>query len=261
MVVRVVLLTFLAACGRFGFDAIQPPPDTTALDAPDDATSGLLVGCALLLHMDEPGWAGNPGEVHDACGADNAGKAVGTGATTIAAGVRGRGATFPGAGCIELGDVVDLRATTAVTTSAWVRPTGLDGSSPLGIVSKRVDVAVGTEYDLFLYTLDQAAIDIGDERFAGATTFVNGTWRQLTAVFDGSAPMAERLKVYVDGVLDVDVPVNAATIPTGTSPFYVGCLPLSGPAQFFIGDLDEVAVWTRALSPQEVAAWYTASQQ
>lgn len=256
-----LLLGLLACCGRVGFDEVELQVDGAPVDGAGDASANLLEGCALLLHMDEPGWAGNAGEVHDACGTDDAGTTVGVGATTIDMGVRGRGATFPGAGCIELGDVAELRTSTAVTMSAWVRPTGLDGSSALGIIAKRVDVDVGTEYDLFLYTGDKAAIDIGDERFAGATTFVNGAWRQLTAVYDGALPMQERLRVYVDGALDAIIPVTGDSIPPAMSPFDVGCLQVSGPAQYFVGDLDEVAVWTRALSPAEVAAWYTVSQQ
>jgi hypothetical protein len=34
----------------------------------------------------------------------------------------------------------------------------------------------------------------------------------------------------------------------------VGCLPLDAPAQGFVGLLDEVAVWHRALSASEIAA-------
>ena len=83
-------------------------------------------------------------------------------------------------------------------------------------------------------------------------------WTQITMVYDGSLPQDQRTRIYVNGVLDKVSGETSARISGSSSgaPLSVGCLPLDGIAQSFIGQLDDVGVWTRAFSDAEVAAWY-----
>nr|HEX4313435.1 hypothetical protein [Kofleriaceae bacterium] len=72
--------------------------------------------------------------------------------------------------------------------------------------------------------------------------------------FDGTAgggadvttdPVRGTVGNFVGGTSCVDEPDVA-----------IGCLPLSGPAQSLVGELDEVVIWNRALPATDVAAWY-----
>ena len=75
-------------------------------------------------------------------------------------------------------------------------------------------------------------------------------------VFDGSLPLGQRVRLYVNGTPDGEFALAATTVLEFESPLYVGCLPLSGPAQEFAGKIDEAALWTRALSADEVLTLY-----
>lgn len=245
----------MAACGRVGYDA--------STDAGVDASrEQLLAGCAVYLPLDEAAWTGAAGEVTDVCGGHH-GRAVG-GATTVDDLERGRVGVFPGgAGCVVIADQPSLHPSTALTLSAWLRPTGLDGDQEYGIISKRRDYLVDTVYSLFVWTQDRLWADLASEndRFSVAPPAVADTWQQVTVVYDGARPPAERVAVYRDGggrslAADAD-----ATLPDLASGLHVGCLPLGQPAQGFVGALDDVVIWHRALTDGEVEAWHHATRR
>jgi len=244
-----VVVGALAGCGQ-----VAAPAD----DAPPDADLGaLLNGCALLEHMDEPAWSGVAGEVKDACGDDDNGTALG-GVTTVDGGVRGRAGNFDGNGCIELGDAASLHASTGLTISAWVNPSGLNAIDANGIVSKRIDTGIDASYSVYIWTGDKVWVDLDGEndRFPGTRTISNGAWSQITVVYDGTDIIQQRVHVFVDGSLDITSGESSASLPPLTAPPHVGCLPSSQAVQNFKGLIDEVAIWTRPLSGAEVAAWY-----
>ncbi len=260
------------ACGRIGYDPLDgdADPDTdpdadpdSAVDAdgdaPDTGPDPLLVGCVVYEHMDEAAWTGVPGEVDDACGGDDLGTAVG-GATTVSNGVRGRAGSFPGgAGCVNVPASAALHANGALTLSAWVFPTALNGVTEYGVLSKRTNFGQDTEYSVFVWTSDNVYVDVdteNDREPGGNVALVNDTWQQLTVTYDGALAGAERVHIYVNGALDLTKAETSATVPLSGAGLSVGCLPLGGPAQGWVGKLDEVVVWNRALSSAEVAAWY-----
>jgi len=260
------------SCGRFGFDphegsASAPPPDTNPADAaPTDAGADIPTGCAVLFRMNESAWidhgsgAGSaaPGatDLRNACDDGNPGQAFGA-PSPIVDQIRGTVGNFNDHSCVQLAQEAPARATAAVTTSAWVRMTG-DPANSFGVVSKRVDVNTGNEYSMFVWTDSHVFADIDgiNDRFAGPATISTGVWTQITMVYDGSRSQAERVRLYVNGALDQIGGETSATIPQTHSPLSIGCLPLGGFAQSFVGQLDDVGVWTRALSDAEVAAWY-----
>jgi len=251
----------LTACGRLDFDAaraVDAPTATDALATDADPLGAFRDRCAVLLHMDETTWATG---VDNACTPASGGQAVGAATVTDDA-IRGRVGKLDTNGCVMIADAPAVRATTAVTTSAWVRMEG-DPAASFGIVSKRVDYMVGTEYSSFVWTTSDvyADIDTENDRVGGTHAIPLDAWTQVTMVYDGALPQAQRTRIYVDGQLDAVGAESAATITQFHSPLAIGCLPLSGPGQTFIGYLDEVAIWTRALSAGEVASWYALTKR
>jgi hypothetical protein len=255
-------LLFTSACGRIGFT--DHPPDAAEIDP-------LLADCVMHLAMDETTWSGVPGEVRDSC-STNPGTAV-NGATPAADPVRGQVGMFVGGtSCVEVPDAPALRATDALTMSAWIKPAMLTPDS-FGVVSKRVDYMTDDEYGMFIWASDDGSgpvnelyVDIDTDNDRGAdptTTYADNVWHQVTVVYDGTRPASGRIQFYVDGNLTHAMPETSASItPPEVEPdLSVGCLPLSGPAQAFVGAIDDVAIWRRALTPADVAAWFAATNK
>jgi hypothetical protein len=220
-----------------------------------EGSERLRAGCALIQHMDET-WTGAPAEVADDCGGDDRGTR-GAGIASGAPGVRNGAARFDGRGCIEVPDSAALRAEGGLTLSAWVMPTALDDHRVFGIISKRTDMAVDSAYSVYLWA-NRIWIDLdgNDDRFSGTTQLRSGAWAQLTVVFDGARPETRRVTLYVDGELDVVASESSRQLGPYPSALHIGCLPSSTASQNFVGSLDEVAIWTRALDEREVAHWY-----
>jgi Concanavalin A-like lectin/glucanases superfamily len=267
----VAVLLVSASCGRFHFDGADVGGDA-AIDAPTDSPgvpslSELFVDCLLRMEMDEPSWTGVAGEVKDSCAGRN-GQAL-AGVTTVADSVRGRVGEFDGVSqCVQVADAAMLQPTTAMTMSAWILPTALSPNS-FGVMTRRTSFGVSAAYSLFLWTGDTGGmknrlyVDIDSENdrvFDPNAEFLN-TWTQVTVVYDGARDVAERVRFYVDGKLSFVTKESSTAIAALESapPFSVGCLPLEQPAQSFIGRLDEVVVWARALSAVDVETWYKAS--
>jgi hypothetical protein len=244
---RLLLLAIASGCG-----SVSEGPDASS-----DDLGTLRQGCAVMLRMDDLGWRGFR-SVTDTCGGRN-----GTPSGTIAVipdSVRGRVGQFTGDGCITVADAPELRPASELTMSAWVLPTALDDINAYGVISKRVDMATQSAYNLYLWTENHAWVDIegNDNRFPNGTQLANNVWTQLTVVFDGTRAPAQRVRVYVNGSFDVAAPEAAASIAPHTSPLQIGCLPSPSnqTMQYFVGLLDEVAIWTRALSDAEIVQWH-----
>jgi hypothetical protein len=241
-------------------DAIDAPPGATEV-----LTGTLRQGCVVALHMDEDAWTGAAGEVRDDCGGDNPGTLKGA-ANTVAGGVHGRAGSFNGSACIDIPDAQTLHGATGLTLSAWIFPTQLDNANANGVISKRIGMANQSEYNLYVWTNDRVYVDLDGEnnRFNGVTTIKNNAWTQLTMVFDGSKPEAQRVTTYVNGKIDITSSESSASLTAYTSALHVGCMPAPTAAppsmQYFTGQLDEVVIWNRALTDTEIALWKTNTQ-
>jgi hypothetical protein len=256
---RLAALAWIAGCGRVDFSAratIDAPDDVTAPDAADP----LMRDCVLHMAMDEAAWSGTAADVIDSCGHHD-GTAVNA-AAVVDDPVRGRVGNFPDpASCVEVPDAPDLRPTTGLTVSAWVKPMALDGSNAFGIVSKRDDYLSNAAYTVFAWTNDMvwADIDTENDRAPGGTALVNGEWHHVTVVFDGTLSPPARVQFYYDARPDGSITESSTSITQFTSNLAIGCMPLpTQPAdqQSLRGELDDVAIWTRALAAGEVTSWY-----
>jgi MSHA biogenesis protein MshQ len=247
-----VSAVMMAGCG--GGTGSPTPPVTTP--PPPALTTGLV----LLMHMDEASWSGLPREVVDSSGLGHHGTAL-TGAATVAAGKFGRGGSFGASSCVAVADAPDLRPGAQLTIAAWAFPTGLGSGRAGGIITKRIDYLSDSAYAFFFYVDDRMYVDINteDNRFGGSPALTNGRWYHLAAVYDGSLSAANRVTVYVDGRSSGTGFEAASSITPFSSPMWVGCLAEGGTSQGFLGTLDEVAVWHRALSASEILGLATAT--
>jgi hypothetical protein len=106
------------------------------------------------------------------------------------------------------------------------------------------------------------------DRFPGKAMMVNARWTQLTVVYDGVQGRGERVRLFVDGVLDTVGAEDSPMLAGAAIPLNIGCMPGIDDTepgkpvlkQSFLGQIDDVIVWTRVLSDTEVFDWYTATK-
>lgn len=214
-----------------------------------------MTGNALLFPFDEPAGATT---VVDRSGNGHVGVHDGG----LAFGVRGvaNQAMANDSGCVFVPSAPSLHPLDQLTLAAWIRPTGLDGVEPHGIVAKRADYLVQSEYTFFIWQGDRLWVDLDseDDRFGGNAIIENDRWTHVAMVYDGRLDAGVRVRLFVDGQLDVVAPETSATLTPQNVPVAVGCLPNPGGGllQPFTGALDEVAIWHRALSDLEVQSLY-----
>ena len=256
-------MVLAAGCGRLdfsgrGLDAAEP---TDA--APVDFGAGCLVG----LTFDEPAWTGAAGEIVNRCLPALAGTAA-AGARQVRDGVRGPVAELPApSGCVTIPSSPSLHPRAALTVSAWIYPLALDGVNPYGVVAKRTDYTNDdAELTLFVWTDNTLWVDLDsrNDRNHGTIKLVNSRWQHVTLVYDGGLPAAQRVRLYVDGVLDATLPESSSELAPRDNPLSIGCLPEQPPTKPQIalaGRIDDVGVWARAFSDAEVAAWHAATRR
>jgi hypothetical protein len=143
-----------------------------------------------------------------------------------------------------------VAATNAVTVTAWVFARSIGPDAFNFIVSRQLGLG---PLDNFGLTLRE-----GRPTFAIVTDFVSGPtpiglrrWLHLAVTYDGQAAY-----VYADGV-QVATRTLGRRITTETRPLLIGGNQNDGssrPKEFFDGFVDDVAVWSRALGPAEIAA-------
>ena len=93
-----------------------------------------------------------------------------------------------------------------------------------------------------------------DGALAGAVNGVtDGNWHHVIMTRKRNGTLAG----YVDGALKASTPVGNTDLPNVNGPVYFGSLANLG--EYTIGELDEIALWNRALSASEIATnWSSA---
>lgn len=246
-------LALLAGCGGGSQPTTpptpMPPTPTPVAMAPAVSPAGL----ALLLHMDEAAWDGSRDQVRDASGEGHHGTSI-AGATTAAGGRFGRAGSFPGgAGCVSIANEAGLRPGSELTVAAWLNSSGIGRAAAQGIAAKRVNFQQASAFAFFVGTSDRLSVDVNteDDRFEAGGPLAAGRWSHAAFVYSGAAAA---VTVYLNGAPIAAHSESASSVTPFPSPMWVGCLPEGTPSQGFVGLLDEVAVWHRALTAAEVMA-------
>jgi hypothetical protein len=212
------------------------------------------------------GWWTGDGNANDLIAGNNG--ALQGGATANGAGKVGAAFTFDGVNSyVQIPDAAALRPA-SLTLEAWVLFTGLDnpgsGTAPAGdqyIVFKQNSQSGDFEgYDLsktrrngsdvFRFLISSGTGQ--SVELDSATTLVPGVWYHVAAV-RGSGTV----QLYVNGQLEKQASIGFAQ-SYGALPLYFGTSGQSLWDRKFYGLLDEVSLYNRALTAQEIAAIYAA---
>jgi hypothetical protein len=85
--------------------------------------------------------------------------------------------------------------------------------------------------------------------FLSNTALFTNTWYHICATFTSGQGAA----IYINGALDASIVTTQTTTANSSNDLGIGARTV-GSRRFMSGKLDEVRVYNRALSPQEIAA-------
>lgn len=203
-----------------------------------NATAAGPEGLVLYLSFDEKDpvvHSPNPADV-----------SVLKGALKLVDGKFGKAAEFDGSTYIKVADADKLDGMKALTIEVWINP---DKTTDGGIVSKRVTYQGEDAYNLFLYTGSKMSGRIDSSAdFWSQTVFNTGKWYHVAYVFDGKS---NQQRMYVNGALDAEGVQAKQEVPERNSSLWVGELD-DGRGFIYSGVMDELGLWNRALSEDEI---------
>jgi RHS repeat-associated protein len=220
-----------------------------ATATPSASATGALVGSYTFEE-------GTGGVTADFSGYGNTGALQGT-INWTTAGKNGNALSF-GGGNVDLGNPGTLQITGSMTVSAWINSSTFPNDDA-AIVSKRTGGSnIGFQLDT---TIDQGPRTIGFKlttpagdrmyRYGGTPLQLN-TWYHVAGVYDAQA---QTMNVYLNGVLDNGPTVGTVASSQMDSPLdvFVGRRPGVGGFEFN-GTIDDVRIYSRALSQAEIQA-------
>ncbi len=153
-------------------------------------------------------------------------------------------------------DLLDL--TQNLTLSAWI--------SPNSVVNEQAIIGKGkivsqTGYALLHNVLipEKTGISIQNiptpvsESFINSSTLNLNSWYNLIGTYNGS-----ELKLYLNGILVNSISTNLQLMPNSLTDLFIGC-ELSG-FRFFNGKIDDIGIWNRALTQQEITQLFNQNQ-
>lgn len=146
---------------------------------------------------------------------------------------------------------VGLDITGNITISLWVKPGNL---SILKYYVSKWGASGNFGYTVYQNSANKFGFNLSSDGTAGQTvtsntTLATGTWYHIVAVYDGVD-----MRIYVNGILDCTPVAYTSGIVNNSQGLYLGCT--SVPNTYMTGALDDVAIWSRALSASEVEDLY-----
>jgi len=168
--------------------------------------------------------------------------------TTDRFGNAGKACEFEG-GQINLGNPIEYQLTDSISISAWIKPTNNDVW--MAIVSKWEDFDIGSFYLGINPEINKVKWNL-DMAFSPTGTLIEyNEWRHIVATYDGSVARLFENGVQVSYVTSEDGISNvSADLLIGAQANYLG------PDLNYKGAIDDVLIYSKALSPDEVVQIY-----
>lgn len=231
---------------------------------PGAAASPLLTGLVSYWKLDEAG-----GQRNDSHGTNHL---TDNNTVTQAAGKIGDAAQFTGANSeyLSVADNASLVWTSAFSASFWIYRDSLSldvayiskwnyPTVPEWVIQSAAAGGSNTSDDMSIY-LATSGVDNGTGcrmDFNNANQSAT-TWYHIVVIYDGSLTGdANRLKVYQNGV-QLTLTVGSGAVPASlqNSAAELRLGDFQGLNRYFTGRIDELGLWTRALTALEVAELY-----
>jgi hypothetical protein len=144
----------------------------------------------------------------------------------------------------------------AFSVSFWMKSNGVGSGGTPRILARKLTL------DYFPNT-DKLKLEVGASTQNGSATtesLTEGVWHHVVCTYDdsGQATGDRKPRIYVDGVLNVNATTHQATtgslVSQASQSLLVG--KHTSQANYFKGQLDELTIWNRVLTTQEIATLY-----
>ncbi len=223
-----------------------------------DDTSFLSEGLVGYWKMDEASADTCTGGTNDACDSSgNGNDGAWNGNATNAAGKFGNSVTFDGTGdYVEIANDSSLNfGTSSFSFAAWFKASG-------SAADRQIFRSAGGG-GVHRWSVERISSDVikfqlltsggGDDEQVVSTTNINdGNWHHVAASRDIEAGGV--LSIYIDGVKEgIPTGTHTTSVTSATNP-RIGANP--DDSEYWIGEIDEVRIYNRAISPAEVADLY-----
>lgn len=151
---------------------------------------------------------------------------------------------------------INLSATSAITVAAWVKTSATSGVFVEGSVN------MNTHTDGFYLGIGASNTieathkgNTGHNQVLYSTT-LNGNWKHVVAIYDKSQPAANEIALYIDGSFATYTNglSNNNTNSFGNRPVYLASRAAT--SSFLSGTLDDVRIYSRALSATDIKGLY-----
>ena len=200
------------------------------------------------------GWWPFNGNATDESGNGNNGTVNGALLTTDRFGNINSAFNFDGVNdWININNSNSLNPNSQITISAWVNTLAYNSMGASMVVNKGWDQSPG-HYDLLVFSSNnKSRFVIGSNIYVESSSIINtNQWSLITASLDGLT-----MKVYVNGKLENTVlQSNNNSFGTNTNPLYIGKHDYNNAPYYFNGIIDDVGIWNRALSNNEIQKLY-----
>ena len=254
-----------------GADLVKLSAEIAELKASCEELKGLmeelLTGKSPVPTNGLVAWWPFNGNANDESGNGNNGLAVGPTLTTNRTGESNSAYLFDGTNdYINISPALsELNSLSEITISTWIYKDGaglgtyfshwIDNgqpSTPIGITQ-----AINSS-DKFTVAM------IGGQQTSSQSSISLNNWNNITLVYNGSNLTGSKLKLYVNGVFienmpDTNIPLKSGMVANRT---YIGANAAfpdnfnNSIYQYFKGKIDDVAIWNRGLTTEEISKIY-----
>jgi hypothetical protein len=218
--------------------------------------ANLSIGAAPLCQAPPAGlvgWWKGDGNANNSVGGNNGSMQNGV---SLPAGEVGQAFGFNGINqFVQIQDAPALNPTNALTIETWVYVSGNPNTDVAVVAAKQNPNVI--QYQLLThYTGNRLvfrpiiSVPSGLAYFDGNAALQFNTWYHVAMTYDGAS-----LRLYVNGTLDGGVAASGPIVATGQALYFGG---LGTGPWFFNGRVDEVSLYSRALSVSEIQAIYNA---
>jgi len=141
------------------------------------------------------------------------------------------------------------------SVSVWVNPDTWDTGNPTIIKWGSETPAIGGDYCKLYFTSDgngQVGINcFGTKNLVSATSDLSGSWHHIVGVYNEN----RNVSIYLDGFINASAILDGDLVVEGGKSIYVGRY-ITASLGMFDGQIDELGIWNRTLSSDEVIELY-----
>lgn len=169
-------------------------------------------------------------------------------------GVAGGGLSLDGTDdYVVIGDYKGVPGSGSRTCTAWVKtsPSGLDQ-----MIASWGTAQAGRKWMFRIQPTGEPAVGVWAGFVKGNVSIADNQWHHIAAVLNSDeTPTVDEIQIYVDGQLQAAAANNTQQINTSdTERVYLGVLDTGTLQNYFRGLLDDVRIYHRALTAEEITA-------